>query len=124
VLARDRDEAIALANRYAPEHLGLSCSDARALISRITAAGAIFVGHSAAEALGDYNAGINHVLPTSGTARFGSPLSVHDFVRRTSVLYVDERGLNKLGPDAAHLARIEGLEAHARAIEARTKKSG
>lgn len=122
ILARDRREAIELANRYAPEHLGLALRDAERAADEIHAAGAIFVGHDAPEALGDYNAGINHVLPTSGTARFGSPLSVHDFVRRTSVLRTDARGLETLAADAAELARIEGLEAHARAIEIRRKK--
>lgn len=121
VVARDRDQALALADRYAPEHLGLAIEDAAAYVDRIRAAGAIFVGHSAPEALGDYNAGVNHVLPTGGTARFGSPLSVHDFVRRSSVIYAEPRGLELLGEDAAHLARIEGLEAHARAIEIRRK---
>jgi histidinol dehydrogenase len=122
VIARDRVEALALADRYAPEHLGLAIEGAAEAALTVHAAGAIFVGHSTPEALGDYNAGANHVLPTGGTARFGSPLSVHDFVRRTSVITADARGLAKLGPDAAHLARIEGLEAHARAIEIRTKK--
>ncbi len=122
ILARDRHEAIELANRYAPEHLGLAIKDAESAVEQIHAAGAIFVGHDAPEALGDYNAGINHVLPTSGTARFGSPLSVHDFVRRTSILRAEARGLASLASDAAELARIEGLEAHARAIEIRRKK--
>ena len=73
--------------------------------------------------LGDYNAGVNHVLPTSGTARFGSPLSVHDFVRRMSVLRVEPEALEQIGADAAMLARVEGLEAHARAIEVRLGRS-
>ena len=83
-------------------------------------AGAVFLGHFTPEALGDYNAGINHVLPTGGTARFGSPLSVHDFVRRMNVLSVDRKALARIGADAALLARAEGLEAHARAVEMRT----
>ncbi|MCK6544881.1 histidinol dehydrogenase, partial [Myxococcota bacterium] len=116
-------EALALANRYAPEHLGLAIADAERFVDHITAAGALFVGHHAPEALGDYNAGINHVLPTSGTARFGSPLSVHDFVRRMNVLRVAPEGLAELADDAAKLARTEGLEAHARAIEVRGRQS-
>lgn len=119
ILAATEDEAYALANRYAPEHLGLATADPNASLARIDNAGAVFVGHHAPEALGDYNAGANHVLPTGGSARFGSPLSVHDFVRRMNVLQIDAATLAKLGPDAARLARAEGLEAHARAIEVR-----
>jgi histidinol dehydrogenase len=119
IVARDRHQAFALANRYAPEHLGLAMKDADLYAGDVTAAGAVFLGHHAPEALGDYNAGVNHVLPTSGTARFGSPLSVHDFVRRMSVLRVEPEGLEQIGVDAAKLARAEGLEAHARAIEVR-----
>ena len=121
ILARDRSEAIELSNQYAPEHLGLAMADPREVLEEISFAGAVFLGHFTPEALGDYNAGVNHVLPTSGTARFGSPLSVHDFVRRMSVLSIDERALARIGPDAALLARAEGLEAHARAVEMRTK---
>lgn len=119
ILARDRRHAFELANRYAPEHLGLSIRDPDTALGDIHAAGAVFLGEHTPEALGDYNAGINHVLPTSGTARFGAPLSVHDFIRRMNVLRVEARGLERLGGDAARLAREEGLEAHARAIEAR-----
>jgi histidinol dehydrogenase len=121
ILARDRVEAIELSNRYAPEHLGLALSDPREVLEEISFAGAVFLGHFTPEALGDYNAGVNHVLPTAGTARFGSPLSVHDFVRRMSVLSIDQRAISRIGPDAALLARAEGLEAHARAVEMRTK---
>lgn len=123
VIARDKKEAFELANRYAPEHLGLAIEDAEVAVDLVRAAGAVFVGHHAPEALGDYNAGTNHVLPTGGTARFGSPLSVHDFVRRMSVLKVDPDALDRIGPDAVKLAREEGLEAHARAIEARWRSS-
>jgi histidinol dehydrogenase len=121
IVARDRREAFELANRYAPEHLGLAMRDAESHLGEVKAAGAVFLGHHAAEALGDYNAGINHVLPTSGTARFGSPLSVHDFIRRMSVLSVEPEALERIGPDAAKLARVEGLEAHARAVEERKR---
>jgi histidinol dehydrogenase len=120
IVARDRAEAIELANRYAPEHLGLAMAEPREVLEEIAFAGAVFLGCFTPEALGDYNAGVNHVLPTAGTARFGSPLSVHDFVRRMSVLSIDERALARIGPDAALLARAEGLEAHARAVEMRT----
>jgi histidinol dehydrogenase len=121
ILARDRREAIEISNRYAPEHLGLALSDPEQALEEIAFAGAIFLGHFTPEALGDYNAGVNHVLPTAGTARHGSPLSVHDFVRRMSVLSADERAISRIGRDAALLARAEGLEAHARAVEMRTK---
>jgi histidinol dehydrogenase len=119
IVAKDRRQAFDLANRYAPEHLGLAMKDAAIYLGEINAAGAVFLGHHAPEALGDYNAGTNHVLPTSGTARFGSPLSVHDFVRRMSVLHVEPDALEQIGQDAVKLARVEGLEAHARAIEIR-----
>ncbi|MBK8014874.1 MAG: histidinol dehydrogenase [Deltaproteobacteria bacterium] len=121
VLAPDVNVAVELANRYAPEHLGLAVSDASSYVSRIQHAGAVFVGHHTSEALGDYNAGVNHVLPTSGSARFSSPLSVHDFIKRMSVLEVNEDSFSLLAEDAAHLAREEGLEGHARALEARLK---
>lgn len=119
ILAKDADEAYALMNDYAPEHLGLATKAPRESLARVRHAGAVFLGHHAPEALGDYNAGSNHVLPTGGAARFGSPLSVHDFVRRMNVLDLDAAALARLGPDAAALARAEGLEAHARAIEVR-----
>lgn len=119
VLTTTPEEAFAVANRYAAEHLGLAVEDPESAVSKIRHAGAVFVGHSTPEALGDYNAGVNHVLPTGGTARFGSPLSVHDFVKRMSILNVGTQALDALGADAARLARAEGLEAHARAIELR-----
>ena len=124
IVCRDADEAYALANRYASEHLGLAVRDPEAALARIEDAGAVFLGHHTPEALGDYNAGVNHVLPTSGTARFASPLSVHDFIKRTSVLSVSQDSLRRLGPEAARLARAEGLEAHARAIELRGEQEG
>lgn len=122
VLCKDSEEALALANQYAPEHLGLAVEQPRRALEKIDNAGAVFLGHHTPEALGDYNAGVNHVLPTSGAARFGSPLSVHDFVKRTSVLAVEAQGLLRIGDDAVRLARAEGLEAHARAIELRQKR--
>jgi histidinol dehydrogenase len=115
------DEACVIANRIAPEHLELSVDDPRALLPRIRHAGAIFMGHYASESLGDYCAGPNHVLPTSRSARFSSPLGVYDFQKRSSIIEVSEAGAQTLGPIAATLAHGEGLTAHARAAELRLK---
>lgn len=119
---RDLDEACALANRIAPEHLELAVADPEALLGRIRHAGAIFMGHSASESLGDYCAGPNHVLPTSRTARFSSPLGVYDFQKRSSLIAVSAQGSATLGRAAATLARAEGLEAHACSAEWRMKE--
>lgn len=118
---RDLDEAARIANRIAPEHLELAVRDPEALLPKIRNAGAIFLGSRSAEALGDYVAGPNHVLPTMGTARFFSPLGVYDFVKWSSVLRISSQGLSALGPKAAHLARMEGFHGHAHAIEVRGK---
>jgi histidinol dehydrogenase len=118
---RDLAEACELANRIAPEHLELAVADPEALLGRIRHAGAIFLGHHASEALGDYCAGPNHVLPTSRTARFSSPLGVYDFQKRSSLISVSHAGARTLGRVAATLARAEGLEAHARSAEWRTR---
>jgi len=118
---RDLDEACELVNRIAPEHLELSVERPEALLPRIRHAGAIFMGRYASEALGDYCAGPNHVLPTSRTARFSSPLGVYDFQKRSSVLRISAEGAGKLGKVAAILARGEGLTAHARSAEFRMK---
>ena len=107
-------EACEIANRAAPEHLELSVADPDALLPLIRHAGAIFVGPFTSEALGDYCAGPNHVLPTSRTARFSSPLGVYDFQKRSSVIRVSAAGAGALGRIAQELARGEGLEAHAR----------
>lgn len=115
----DIDEAIELVNRIAPEHLELSVEDPEALLPRIRHAGAIFMGRYTAEALGDYCAGPNHVLPTSGTARFSSPLGVYDFQKRSSLIYCSPEGASELGKTASVLARGESLEAHARSAEYR-----
>jgi histidinol dehydrogenase len=120
--ARDLDEACDLANRIAPEHLELAVADPEALLPRIRHAGAIFLGHHASEALGDYCAGPNHVLPTSRTARFSSPLGVYDFQKRSSLIGVSPEAAASLGSRAATLARAEGLEAHARSAEWRFRK--
>jgi histidinol dehydrogenase len=122
IRTRDLAEACAIANRVAPEHLELAVADPDALLPHIRHAGAIFIGHYASEVLGDYCAGPNHVLPTGRTARFSSPLSVHDFEKRSSVLRISRAAAQKLGSVAATLARGEGLIAHARSAEARIDK--
>jgi histidinol dehydrogenase len=121
IQVRDLDEACEIANRIAPEHLELAVADPEALLPRIRHAGAIFLGHHASESLGDYCAGPNHVLPTSRTARFSSPLGVYDFQKRSSVIAVSRESAQRLGRAAATLARAEGLEAHARSAEWRMK---
>jgi len=121
IRVRDLDEACALVNRIAPEHLELSVEDPRALAAKVRNAGAIFLGRYASEALGDYCAGPNHVLPTSRTARFSSPLGVYDFQKRSSVIAVSREGARTLGAVAAELARGEGLAAHALSAECRMK---
>jgi histidinol dehydrogenase len=118
---RDLDEACALANRIAPEHLELSIADPEAWLPKLANAGAIFLGRFSSEAIGDYCAGPNHVLPTSGTARFASPLGVYDFQKRTSIIGVSEKAASRLGRVAATLAEGEGLSAHARSAELRFK---
>jgi histidinol dehydrogenase len=122
IQVRDLDEACALANRIAPEHLELAVDDPEALLPKIRHAGAIFLGHHASESLGDYCAGPNHVLPTSRTARFSSPLGVYDFQKRSSLIGVSRGSAQRLGRAAATLARAEGLEAHARSAEWRMKE--
>jgi histidinol dehydrogenase len=117
IRVRDLDEACAIANRIAPEHLELAVADPEALLPRIRHAGAIFLGHHASESLGDYCAGPNHVLPTSRTARFSSALGVYDFQKRSSLISVSPASAQRLGRVAATLARSEGLEAHARSAE-------
>jgi histidinol dehydrogenase len=119
IQVRDLREACELVNRIAPEHLELSVAKPDALLPKIRHAGAIFLGRDSSEALGDYCAGPNHVLPTSRTARFSSPLGVYDFQKRSSVIRVSRKAAAKLGAVAAELARGEGLTAHARAAELR-----
>ena len=115
----DLEEAIAVCNRIAPEHLELSVADPEALLPKVRHAGAIFMGRFTPEALGDYCAGPNHVLPTSGTARFSSPLGVYDFQKRSSVIMCSAAGASELSKTASVLARGEYLEAHARSAEYR-----
>jgi len=119
ILTRDLEEACAVANRIAPEHLELAVENPESLVQKITNAGAIFLGRWSSEAIGDYCAGPNHVLPTAGTARFSSPLGVYDFQKRTSVIAVSKVAATKLGRVAATLAEGEGLSAHARAAQMR-----
>ena len=118
----DMEQAIEVANHIAPEHLELSVENAEQWAQKIRHAGAIFMGRYTAEALGDYCAGPNHVLPTSGTARFSSPLGVYDFQKRTSLIGCSAQGASELGKTASILARGEGLTAHARSAEYRIKK--
>ena len=124
VVTRSLDEAVAIANRLAPEHLELAVREPRRWADRIRHAGAIFIGQDAPEAFGDYLAGPNHVLPTGGTARFASPLGVYDFIKRTSVIEAGPRTLARLGPAIVRLARLEGLDAHGRAVERRLAARG
>ena len=119
IVVRDLDEACTLANRIAPEHLELSIEDAEAWVDKIRHAGAIFIGPYTSESLGDYCAGPNHVLPTSGSARFFSPLGVYDFQKRSSLIRVSAQGAKHLGKIAVTLAKGEGLSAHAQSAEYR-----
>jgi len=118
-LVANIDEAIELANLYAPEHLCLSVDNALACVTKITNAGCIFVGENSTEVLGDYVAGPSHALPTGGTARFSSPLNITDFIKFISLIHIDQNSLSQLGKAAAIIARAEGLDAHARAAEIR-----
>jgi histidinol dehydrogenase len=121
IQVKDLDEAVTVANHIAPEHLELSVEDPEAMAKKIKHAGAIFMGRYTAEALGDYCAGPNHVLPTSRTARYSSPLGVYDFQKRSSLIMCSADGASELGKVASTLARGEGLEAHARSAEYRIK---
>jgi len=115
------DEAIELANLYAPEHLCLMIKDAMSCVDKVANAGCIFIGGNSTVVLGDYVAGPSHVLPTGGTARFSSPLNVSDFIKYINTFSVDEAGLKELGKAASVIARAEGFDAHARAVEKRLK---
>ncbi len=119
VLTSSIDEAIQLANQYAPEHLCLSVADPWNWVEKITAAGGIFVGENSFEVLGDYVAGPSHVMPTGGSARFASPLNVLDFVHLVSLIALDPATTRQIAPIAATLASCEGLSAHAAAARAR-----
>ena len=119
IVTRDLAEAVAVSNRLAPEHLELSVADPQSLLPLVRHAGAIFMGPLTSEAIGDYCAGPNHVLPTSRSARFSSPLGVYDFQKRSSIIMCSERGMQELGAVASVLARGESLTAHARSAELR-----
>ena len=121
IQTKDMDEAIAISNQIAPEHLELSVEDPQSMLDDIKHAGAIFMGRNTCEAIGDYCAGPNHVLPTSGTARFSSPLGVYDFQKKSSLIMVSDEGANVLGEIAATLADGEGLQAHAQSARYRIK---
>ncbi|SOC15837.1 histidinol dehydrogenase [Alloalcanivorax xenomutans] len=122
IQVRDLDQALEVVNRVSPEHLELSMDDAEAWARKVRHAGAIFLGRHTPEALGDYCAGPNHVLPTSATARFSSPLGVYDFQKRSSLIGCSPEGASELGRIASALARGESLTAHARSAEYRIKK--
>jgi histidinol dehydrogenase len=121
IQVKDLDEAAQIANYISPEHLELSVADPVALTKKIKHAGAIFMGRQTCEALGDYCAGPNHVLPTSRTARFSSPLGVYDFQKRSSLIMVSEAGAQVLGKISMVLAEGEGLQAHARSAGYRVR---
>jgi histidinol dehydrogenase len=123
IQVQDLQQAIALANTIASEHLELSIDDAEQWAKQIRHAGAIFLGRHTPEALGDYCAGPNHVLPTSATARFSSPLGVYDFQKRSSLIGCSPEGASELAKIASPLARGESLTAHARSAEYRIKKA-
>jgi len=122
ILAEDLFEAIEFSNRIAPEHLELAVDNPFEILSAIRHAGAIFMGHHTPEAAGDYLAGPNHTLPTGGTARFFSPLSLDDFVKKSSILSFSKAGLQRLGNEIIHIAELEGLEAHAKSVSIRLEK--
>jgi histidinol dehydrogenase len=119
VVAADLDEAVVLANEFAPEHMCLVTRDPEGLAARVQNAGGLFIGEHSPEVLGDYVAGPSHVMPTGGSARFASPLSINDFLKVVSTIALSETELRRIGPYAAALARAEGLTGHARSIELR-----
>lgn len=121
IVVGDAATAIAIVNRLAPEHAGIALDDARQWADKVTAAGAVFVGHQACEALGDYFAGPSHVLPTGGSARFSSPLGVGDFLKRTSFIEYDAGAVRRQSEAVACLAEVEGLSGHARSVLLRAK---
>ena len=124
VVVNDVDEAIELANLYAPEHLCLVVDRATSYIDKLSNAGCIFIGVNSTVVLGDYVIGPSHVLPTGGTARFSSPLNIGGFIKLVNLVAVDEADLSQLGQAAVTMARAEGFEAHARALEKRLEALG
>jgi histidinol dehydrogenase len=121
IVVGEASTAIAIVNQLAPEHAGIALADARQWAERVTAAGAVFVGHQACEAIGDYFAGPSHVLPTGGSARFSSPLGVGDFLKRTSFIEYDADALARQAKAVVCLAEVEGLVGHARSVLLRAK---
>lgn len=124
IVAPDIDTALMLSDEYAPEHLELCVSDPFAALKKVKNAGSVFLGYNTPEAVGDYYAGANHTLPTSGTARFSSPLGVDDFVKTTQYIYYDEASLKSAADDIVMFAESEGLRAHALSVSVRTDKGG
>ncbi len=122
LVVKDLDEAVRLANELAPEHLELMTDDPLSLLSKVKNAGSVFLGHNTPEPLGDYMAGPNHILPTGGTARFFSPLSVDSFVKKMSYLRYGRDALRDIGPDVIRFAEEEGLSAHANSVKVRLEK--
>jgi histidinol dehydrogenase len=120
-ITKNLDESLDLSNKIAPEHLELMVKEPKEALEKIENAGSIFLGPHTPEALGDYGAGPNHVLPTGGTARFSSPLGVYDFYKRSSVLAFTEEGFKSLGPDVVTFSTMEGLDAHAESVQKRLK---
>jgi len=121
VITSDIAQAVELANLFAPEHLELMVGNPSDILGQVCNAGSVFLGSYTPEALGDYIAGTNHILPTEGTARFSSPLGVYDFYKRMSVLSFSEAAFKKLSGPTQHFARMEGLDAHANSVRIRTK---
>ena len=122
IIAKDLEESIDLANRYAPEHMLLAIADPEAALKRVTNAGTVFLGHYTPVAVGDYLAGPNHVLPTGGTARFFSPLGIEDFLKRTAFVRFEPPKLRELGADVIRLAELEGFTGHGASVELRLQK--
>jgi histidinol dehydrogenase len=122
IITKDIAQAVELANAFAPEHLELIVKNPAAILKQVRNAGSVFLGSFTPEALGDYIAGTNHILPTQGTARFSSPLGVYDFYKRMSVLSFSQEALGKLAKQTAHFAKIEGLDAHANSVIVRNKQ--
>jgi len=124
ILVRNRKQAQEFSNRFAPEHLEILAKDARSWLPELRHAGAIFIGPYSAEAFGDYTSGANHVLPTGGTARYASGLSVFEFLKRTNMLEVKKAGVKALGKPTVDFAEQEGLGAHAQSVLFRMGKTG
>jgi histidinol dehydrogenase len=123
IVTRDLDEAVELANKIAPEHLEILTANPRALLERVKNAGAIFLGEYSPEAIGDYAAGPNHTLPTGGTARFFSPLGTENFMKKSSIISLNEKGFGELAAACVDLANAEGLTAHALSVAKRAEKA-